>query len=244
MPQTLAQLVAQAEQANRGQLDDRTPAEDIVNDAGHFMCGMHQWKFLHRPSLSVDFTAGLSQITMPRDMGRLIGADTDNNYVRTVNVVTMDYINWLRGNVASEFFDYYVALVHPSQAHRQANSPNPVLEVYPTPDSTTTGAIVINYQAGWTTLVDLDDVANVPPEMELLLKEMVRAVTLGMNDDAKGATTTIERLDKIVKSQVFKDAKEADGLRQAKFGRMRGGRVSATGRGQEYWHNSISNLSS
>ena len=66
--------------------------------------------------------------------------------------------------------------------------PQPILEVHPTPQATTSGALTMFYRETWTDLANSDQTyIPVPPWMESLYIQAVRATAWGYQDETMGA---------------------------------------------------------
>lgn len=212
-------LINEAEHAAGGKIDPRVDAGTIVNEAGRYLFSMYAWKWRVRPPAAVDFVADQQYVDLPPDFGfgEVVNVVMSDTLAFGTVQATVDEIAWYRAQTISSPSYYYWALVYPSQHDNDSAADRARLEVYPTPDADSTGAMTVTYRAGWKPLADHDAVANVPPAYDRLLRKMTRAFAV---DYATGSGRIVEEIERSTELQRLKDA---DDRIQSDFGPMRGG---------------------
>ena len=222
MAKTLAYLVDQAENAVDGPLDARTDVTDLVNDAGQHMVSMHDWSWLVRPPGMVNFTANQEFVELPEEAQEVLKVENTSNVNSSVQPTTPEDLLHVRGSIFTSQHAFWYAVVFPGQNDFRENAPQPRLEIYPTPTTDSSKAFRVLYRAGWTTLSNMNSVANVPRDMEALLTELVR----GFARAAQGARLTQE-LDLIDASALLNRLKTRYGSIQRDLGMAAGGAVES-----------------
>lgn len=221
---TYASLLDQAEHAAGAPLDPRL--DDVVNQAGRYMCAMNPWAFLERPPVELDFVANQNYVLLPDDFDQLVSLDVPVGIQTSVILTSIARILNLRANTWTEPFNYYVALEYPAQESVDEPPPKARLAIFPTPGTTESGGLHLQYRAGWVDLVDMDDAANTPAKFDALLVQIVRAFALGYSDERRGPGSVAQRLEPIESSTMVRRLKENDSLDQQNLGRMDGGMLT------------------
>ena len=216
---TLAQLEDHVSMAIGRSPDGRSTGKDIVNEAGQYLFSMHEWMWASRPSVVVTAASNLSYAELPLDFGTPTGIEVTDALTIDVHMTTMQHVLELRANTLIAVFDYWVAVVFPSQVDRSSPPPPPRLEMWPTPTADRT--FNVSYRARFIPLVDQDDVANVPPHMETLLIELVRAVAKGRHTQS----SVTKELGEIEGGVWLHQLKDNDGMTQPNIGTVHGGIV-------------------
>lgn len=225
MAKTLAYYVDQAQAANGGQFDGRTDPVELVNEAGQYLCAMHDWGWLERPAASLDFVANQTYVSLPSDFGKLVKAVMLNNLSAIVYETSLTHIERLRGSTYVDPFVYYVAIAYPAQSGATTLVPNPRLEIWPTPGTSETGAMSAVYLAGWTVLSAMNHVAAIPLDMEPLLLQLVRAYGQAAG---RGGIMLQDLLDRIEQGAMVNRLKSSYGGVQGTLGQMMGGAVASS----------------
>lgn len=278
--------------------DDNTTKDQIINDAGQYMLGMHPWQFLKHTTAYLDFTAPITitdgtwteatktltktaafasytyadgdtikisdgtgataatytiasrtsdnaivlvtsigagadgqtdidgeiefgYIALPSDFVEMTGNPVANDALNwTVEMSTLQQINSWRAITPTFTNHYFMALSWPVQT---SGSPpttlqgNPRMELYPEPRAASTGAILISYRRGWTTLSGATAVPNIPDYMEMLLQRVITAYVKEHEDDREDTLNNLEQ------SALLKNLKERDARTQWNFGYMKHG---------------------
>lgn len=203
--------------------------QQFVNEAGRFLCAMHDWKFLERAPTALSLTASQQYVALPTGFGQLIAAAAINSVGCPFEMTTFDAIANMRANVVTVTGKLWAAIVHPAQANQTSAPPVPRLELYPTPSDSITDAITIFYRAGWTELTDDTHLANIPLYTEALLVQLVRAFARGYEEDQLD-----DLVDRVVGGQIAQRAIEYDGAVQPDYGPIEGGAVQTAGVFRQY----------
>jgi hypothetical protein len=213
---------AQVRQALGGDWDGRTNIYELLNDAGRTMFAMEEWKFNNRPPYDLDFTANDSFVALPSDFGKINGIQVPSSLDTTVKLVTMSDILQYRSNTLNDPFHYYVALVYPTQTAQTGSLSVPRLEVYPTPSAASTGALKLDYEAGWVTMSAVTHVPNIPINMETLYLQIIIAMARSLHNPRISQT---KLLDEITAGSTYKNLSRSYGNHQQSLGSHTGGIV-------------------
>lgn len=225
MARTLAQLRLVGTHAGGGGApaivftDATTTLDTYINDAGRYLCTMRQWNFLARDPLNLDFVAAQAYIALPSDFGQLLSIAGQNSIAQPFRMTSMQQILELRTSLIAVSSGAYVgALDHPTQVNVTTVPAAPKLQLYPTPASNETAALVCQYRAGWTALSSATDVANIPAAFDGLLDELVAAWVKGKARNALQAM-----LGEVENGPMVANLNRYDGGEQNDFGPPEGG---------------------
>jgi hypothetical protein len=221
MPVTLADLVSVAEAAVGGDLDVRNSGKDIVNQAGRYLADMHAWQSRQAPTVNLSLYADQDWIDIPPGANEVISIRATNALVRHVQLTTIDKINELRSVLVTGTLDYWVAFEYPQPSTKKQMAPHGRLALYPTPTADAVDALRATFAFGWRELNDMQDVPNIRPRHEMLLRELIGAVARGFSTKIQGTVTA--HVDAVEKSNMLGSLKSADGRDQSSLGPMTGG---------------------
>lgn len=158
----------------------------ILDEAGRKLYGLSDWNFLKRRSVTVGLTSGQSYATLPADFGEIVTIEYTSGSSNRVMQTTLSEIARYRSVLGS--IPGYVLFVAVNYLPDSNGIPVPILEVHPTPQSTVATALTMFYRATWSDLADSDQTfIPVPPWMEALYIQVVRATAWGYQDDTMGA---------------------------------------------------------
>jgi len=198
--------------------------DSMVNAAGRHLYSMHDWQFKEGPAVAVDFKADQAFVDLPNDFGDLAGYQMTDGLNNGISLTEPHHLERLRSSTITVTQHYYwAALSHPGQASREEGQGNPRLEFWPTPSADDAGAVTVVFKRKWMDLEQAAEAANIPWFVENLLMELVRAYSMGWEDEAMGSVS--KRLEEVERGVVCKAAKEQDGIQQPDFGNMRGGAI-------------------
>jgi hypothetical protein len=189
----------------------------VINQAGQFLCTMHEWKWLERQSAYIGFTSGQSYSTCPSDLRDVISIQFTQGLVNRVRITSINEISRLRShNIGVGLAMTWVALV--SRANPTGGAPIPILELYPTPVSTDNQALTIYYRSGWTPPLNLDESSqiNIPEYLEPLYIQILRAFARGYEEEDQASLDT--RLQALYTGVLFLTCAERDGMIQHQYG--------------------------
>lgn len=203
---------------------------EIVNQAGQYLFSK-QWRFRERTARPVSLTASQNWAPLPGDAEEIISLVAQAGLGWRVEMTTPDQIELYRSSMSPTLLDsvYYAALSRP---WAESNGTTPLtagtafpsarLELYPTPQATSTDAIIMRYRAGWSQVTgDTGSVTPdtyqmpVPPYVEALLIAYCRAFAMAYEDEGLAA-----RLVEIDNGPIWNAAAIKDGLQQRDLGRL------------------------
>ena len=207
------------EHALHGELDGRIDALGVVNEAGEWLTGAHDWKWLERPPTTVTITGLGNTADLPADFGSL-SADPQvtGRSIEKARLVTLAEIDRLEQSLNTiTAYDFYVAVEH--YVPSASGTPTPRLRVWPAPSTDTSLSIV--YRAGWEFVEKDTAQIELPSHAYTLFFMAIRELALGYEEPEGGDVAM--RLGKLRTSQLFLDVQRADGRVQPNYGRLRGG---------------------
>lgn len=226
MPRTLADYRSIVEAALGGEVDDRLDVDAIINDAGIEFVGAHEWKFLERPSTTLDFTAGVGYVDFPSDFGQLVAIEATEDNPYAFQLVDYDtFARYQSTGFLGEPGGSFGTIVHPGQTSTSAAAGAARLLLYPTPTSNVDDALRIFYRAGWTTLSSDGSVPNFPAYCEPVFVQFVRAFAFGSEEQDQG--TVEQRLESIMSSSMFRRLVDRSDSVQHDYGPERNGAIGS-----------------
>jgi hypothetical protein len=203
---------------------------EIVNQAGNYLFSK-QWRFRERTGRPVSLIANQNWAAMPGDAEEIVSLVTKAGLGWRVELTSPEQIELFRNSMAPALLDsvYYAALSRPWAQSDDVTPlvagtafPAPRLDIYPTPQATSTDAIIMRYRAGWTavsgeTNAVTPDTYNipVPPYVEALLIAYCRAFAVAYEDEGLAA-----RLIEIDNGPIWNAAAIKDGIAQRDYGRL------------------------
>lgn len=214
----------------RHTIGDDSPSEvptiQIINEAGSMLVNMHRWRWLERPAVSLDTTATQEWIALPTDFGEIISLMPASSLLGSVTPASMSQIDNMRAAaIATPTGSFWYAVEFLGSAAQ--NPPTPRLAIWPTPTTSTVGALILRYRAGWTLLGGDSDVAVVPGFCEGLLRQCVVICARGYLEEDE--MTLAERFEVLAGSALYHMARQRDGMTQQNVGPMQGGAVADMG---------------
>lgn len=217
MPLTRLTLKNHAQHALMGgTLGSLVTLEQVIDDAGRYLYGMHQWAFAERPPVTLALVGDQDYVELPLDFGQAILIESSNVSITltTLQELAMQKSTETLATNATAFYGVIVWPAYegvPATVERRSR-----LLLFPTP-ATSGPLATLWYRATWVTLVSDTAVANVPPYAEAMLIALVRAFARGYRDDNLAA-----ELSAIESGAMVNRLKGHDGARQP-IGRIRGG---------------------
>jgi hypothetical protein len=205
---------------------------EIVNQAGNYLF-TKAWRFRERTGRPLSLVANQNWAALPGDAEDIISLVSKAGLGWRVELTTPEQIELFRNSMAPALLDsvYYAALTRPWAQDGVTPAtpivpgtafPAPRLDLYPTPQATTTDAIIIRYRAGWTAVSGETDAVTpdtyiipVPPFVESLLIAYCRAFAVAYEDEGLAA-----RLIEIDNGPVWNAAATKDGIAQRDYGRL------------------------
>jgi hypothetical protein len=203
---------------------------EIVNQAGNYLFSK-QWRFRERTGRPVSLVANQNWAAMPGDAEEIVSLVTKAGLGWRVELTSPEQIELFRNSMAPALLDsvYYAALSRPwAQADNVTPLvagtafPAPRLDIYPTPQATSTDAIIMRYRAGWTAVSGETNAVTpdtyiipVPPYVEALLIAYCRAFAVAYEDEGLAG-----RLIEIDNGPIWNAAAIKDGIAQRDYGRL------------------------
>jgi hypothetical protein len=204
---------------------------EIINQAGQYLFSK-QWRFRERTSRPISLVANQEWASLPNDADEIVTLVAKAGLGWRVELTTPQQIELFRSSMAPALNDsvYYAALTRP---WAQTGTTTPIvagaavlpaarLDLYPTPQATSTDSIIVRYRAGWlevsgTTGAITNDkyIFPVPPYIDSLLIAYCRAFAISYEDEGLAA-----RLLEIDNGPIYNAAAIKDGIQQGDYGRL------------------------
>lgn len=199
---------------------------EIVNQASQYLFS-RPWRFRERTARPVSLIANQDWAALPGDAEEIVSLTVKAGLGWSVELTTPEQIQLFRTAMAPALMDsvYYAAMSRP---WAQADGITPLvdgtgmpavrLELYPTPQTTTTDSIIIRYRSGWVAVSDATADSYqipVPPYVEALLIAYCRAFAISYEDEGLAA-----RLIEIDNGPLWNAAATKDGIQQRDYGRL------------------------
>jgi len=196
----------------------------LINEAGRRLVAAHGWRYLQGRSATLDLVNGQSYVDLPDDFIREIAVYMTDSLTKTVTIGSMDEILQLRTTtIVVGALDFWVAIVQ-EQQDPGGGAPVPRMEIWPTPDADSEGAMTLYYRSGWAEMRLDSDYINVPRFIEPLYIEILRAVAEGYERPGKVGHIS-EIVGRVLAGPTMKGCVRQDSQIQATRGVLRGGAV-------------------
>ncbi|HYE20093.1 MAG TPA: hypothetical protein VEA69_16715 [Tepidisphaeraceae bacterium] len=212
---TLTQLeAAAAHAAGRATFDTgNSTSFCVVQALGEF--NNFAWSWRHKTT-TLGFTSGQNYVALPTDFCQLVtlrGGTSTNSVMlpRTVSQVLDLRANSVTGTVGDAVF---YAVDTTGQA-TGTNASTFKLQVYPTPDATTSDALQIQYLREITVPSAGSNVADIPNHLSAVLLTLVRGWAEMTEKNELGANWEVGH-------RMLAEAQARDGMLQPQFGPIRG----------------------
>lgn len=181
-------------------------ALQYINTAGKMLVNMMGWSWLDRAGTTLDFVASQGYVVLPSDVLR-VHSITPAALGQALTLVSFD--TWIQYQKQGIQPNGYVGYVGGDVGSGGAYTRR--LFLYPTPSANLTGALSMIYRGGWTEILAGDDAGTfigIPPFMEPLYLEVLRAVAYGYEENDNGSVS--QRMEMVKNSRVYKDAVAVD----------------------------------
>lgn len=206
---------------------------EIINQAGNYLFSK-PWKFRERTARPVSLIANQNWAALPGDAEEILSLVCKAGLGYRVELTSPEQIELFRNSTEPALLDsiFYAAMSRPwAKAdgttpldHATDAMPSVRLDLYPTPQTTTSDSIILRYRSGWVAVSDTtssDFNIPVPAYVEALLIAYARAFALAYEDEGLSA-----RLIEIDNGPVYNSAAIKDGIQQRDYGRLLPNRVS------------------
>ena len=162
---------------------------------------------------------------LPPDFMELLGYDTTNSLVNSLELTTFQHLLELRTNQIEIAAWNFWGVISWFEDQTDSNRVKPRLDIWPDPPAGTTETLSIFYKTSWPRVLTSDEEVKIPEWMEPLYIHWLRAYAKGYEDDADDQPTLNQRLLSVVQGPVYMGALDRDGRIQPEYGPMRGGAV-------------------
>lgn len=207
-----------------GNLSDAFDATEVVNEAGSYLFDMHAWNCLVAPPSTLSLIEDQSYVSLPADFGKMVAYAMTSGLTSSLSFTSPQELAAMRStSITVQHYHYWAAISHPSQVQPNEQPVNARLELWPTPASSSAGAITIWYRRRWRELDDDTDAPDMPRFLNPLLRRIVRIFALSYDEEDTGQLE--ERLETIENSQFYTRLKEHDGLEYPDMGTLVGGAI-------------------
>jgi len=203
----------------------------VLDEAGRKLYGLADWNFLKRASTTLDFTSGQNYIELPATFGEIVTLEYTSGSSNRVMQTTLSEIARYRSVLAA--IPGYILFTAVNYQVGSDGVPVPRLEIHPTPQTTTTtGALTMFYRAGWVDLANSDQTfIPIPPWMEALYIQIVRATAWGYQNEDMGA-----RIAQVMNGPDWLAAVQYDRKRQWSHGPLRNGALESANVDDGVWY--------
>ena len=212
---------------------------EIINQSGNYLVSK-PWRFRERTARPVTLTAGKNYAPLPADAEEIISLTSIAGMGWRVELTSPEQIELMRatGDLSGSSGVFSAAMSRPWAQSNDTTAlvdgsgmPAVRLDLFPTPQATTSDALIIRYRSAWVAISDQTaDTYQipVPAYVEALLIAYARAFGLAYEDEGLSA-----RLIEIDNGPLFNNAAIKDGIQQRDFGRLLSNRVSPFRRGSD-----------
>lgn len=219
---TLSDLTKAVTHVLGGAPDQNVTATEIVNDALSMLVHMAPWRWRQK-ALSLNSVNAQNFINLPADFEELVVIKKLNDTTNLVEAVSLDKIFEARqtGSLTLAAGLWYCLDWTPQAS--VTVEPTAILQLYPTPTSSTTGYLVGTYLRQIPKLANGTDAPDIPSAYHSLLKQWCRAWAVQYETGQRGADwqTFIDMLPV---------AERMDGRSPGYIGTYRGGLNARHGR--------------
>mgnify|MGYP003639587902 CR=1 FL=1 len=210
----------------------------IVNYSGEHLFS-RGWRFRERTSagLTIETAENTgSYVDLPADCGEIISAEPSNSWSSSLSFVDPATFQRISTAGIEPELSYIVTLVFAVSS----GVLKPRLDIYPAAPVSTTATFNVRYRANWTSLTaaeldgtDTTNLTNLPPYVEALLMEYIRAFAEGGEDG-----TTHQRLAMVDTGILLDRALRKDGTFAPDYGQLPA--AGNRGTGQTYAAGTVS----
>jgi len=237
----------------------------VLNDTGEWLVSARPWKYLLGGVEALDLVADQSYVELPDDFGALVSISQSVGYTKDISLSTPAEIMDLRRGLAPGGDGFiWAALVYghaditgtstdgqpvvtPTTAAqiRAAKAPEARLDIYPAPESSTTGALHLYYTRGWRSVSEDTDTIFIPSWLEGVYLRAVRIWARGYEGEGVESETFDKdmALERLVRGAEWRAAVTRDSNAQMDFGHLRGGAVNTGGSAWNRWEGAVADPS-
>jgi hypothetical protein len=201
----------------------------LLNMAGQHLISMRRWSWCDREPTPVDLVANQPFVTMPDGCAEIVGAVPNGNLnmreLRGIDMTPAGLVFWLAPTFTNPG----------DPGSLTGRGQQLALQVYPVPTSTSPGAILVEWRAGWIEVKSDASEQQILPlpadgSCDTLYLTLLRAFAKGFEEDN---TRRLEvELEAIERGGVFNAAVRLDGRRASYRGQLRNGLLDVANRGR------------
>jgi hypothetical protein len=170
----------------------------------------------------------LDSCRLPPDFGDIVTIESTQSLVNSIQLTSLDHLNLMRTNqIQVAGWNYYGAIVWGKSDISTAidgGIPTARLEVWPSQTVDDHDAFTMIYRAKWEDVSSDDDFLSIPPFMELMYLQILRALATGYEEDTLASVT--QRLAEVRVGPEFEACRNFDQRTQETLGPLRGGAVA------------------
>jgi len=149
-------------------------------------------------------------LELPSDFGEITAIDATDSLLRELNPTSLAHILELRSNpIEVTTWYYWVAVNHQVLDN---GGVTPILEIWPTPNSTEFGTVTIFYRSTWNNIGD-GDMVPIPDFCQEYFLQILRAFARGYEEEDAG--TLDQRITGVIGGPIGRAARRFDGAQQS-----------------------------
>lgn len=197
----------------------------LVNDALYHLGNIHSWRWRRGGPCTLDFTANQNYVELPQDFGEMYSLTYPGTVARQMFATTVEDIEFKRSQeVEPPGFTFFYAVNSGSldDDKREEGLTLNVLEIWPTPTTSVTGALSIVYQRNMDELAADGDIPQIPAWMDFAFELLIRDFAHTVEDDHPDSAAH-SRFAVMMPQLIRRDSST-----QRRFGVMHGGLYPGT----------------
>lgn len=205
MPVTVQSLRDVIKHTLGGEPADGASYSRIINGAGKSFAAANSWYWLSHREATLTATPGSEWVELPADFAGVHRVYVSGAYYEEVRMTTpQELLDWKERSSGITTPYPYIGTI---QFRTDADAGQlPWLRVYPAPTTADTYSLL--YDARWADVDDGTSVVGIPPFLEYIFEEWVRAYARGL--DEEDAMPLMDRLAQLKASEAFMDAQRRD----------------------------------
>lgn len=217
----------------------------VLNDTGEWLVSVRPWNYLLGGVEALDLVADQHHISLPADFGAMVSLSQSEGFTKDIQLSTPGELMDLRRGLAPGGDGFIWAAVTYDHADitgtssgglftvtpttdaeaRAQKHPTARLEIYPAPEASSTGAILLFYTRGWRSVSEDTDTIFAPTWLEGVYLRAVRIWAKGYEEE--DSFDKDQALQKLILSPEFRAAVTRDSNTQMELGPLRGGATSS-----------------
>lgn len=178
----------------------------VLNAAGRHLAAMRAWSWLNRSRKVLGVQAGVSYVVLPGDYAHprlLLASDSLLSSARVVSEEELAFREATQESPGDNIIRWCSFTWDGGEGPPQAR-----INLYPTPQTTTTSSLVLIYRAGWREVKGDNETLPLHPSAELLYIDILRTIVQGFMKSHEA--TLSQRLNVVEKGATFMNAAADD----------------------------------